>query len=649
MFEIKHKDAMGRIGKLKTAHGTITTPTLMPVVNPNQFLLESEEIRKTGAEIVITNAYILWKKYQKEPGTFSTVHKTINFDGPIMTDSGAFQLMIYGDVEVSNSQITKFQEEILRSDIGTFLDIPIASGKKEVHQKALNETLKRADEHINCRAKDSSTLWVGPIQGGPNPDLISESATSMAKKSFAIHAIGSVVPLLEKYQFAAVTEMILTAKQFLPAQRPIHLFGAGHPMFFAPAVLLGIDLFDSAAYALFAKADKYISVSGTIPLAELDYLPCSCPVCVSTDASALQKLDPEARQRSLALHNLYVSFEEIKRIKQAIKRGRLFELAIERMHSHPTVSKIIPLIFNPYWINSLVEKYEPITKRKALLITHPTLALQPLILRFQNRLLERFMVWSDQIYIVGGKKGTPSTPEAQVLRYSPEFGLIPDELKFTYPFFQHLSSMRWDSCSEHTTQFIQQFMTKFGSQYRQVIIDKALVELQAQIPAFQNAEILETIPKENKDYENLRIKAMIEYQFGKGASQSLENLRFERSKRTAVPRKIKTSQNEILANLRANDFFIVPTLQLGQILHQNLRPPQMRVIAQADAVPFIRKGKTFFAKFVEGVDPQIRAEDEVLVIDMNNALIALGKAVLGADEMIAFSTGVAVQTRIGID
>ncbi|MFX1535527.1 MAG: PUA domain-containing protein, partial [Promethearchaeota archaeon] len=169
------------------------------------------------------------------------------------------------------------------------------------------------------------------------------------------------------------------------------------------------------------------------------------------------------------------------------------------------------------------------------------------------------------------------------------------------------------------------------------------------IPALQNAGILETIPKGNENYENFRIKAMIDFQFGKGASKSLENLKFERSKKTNVPRKIINSQNEILANLRAYDFFIVPTLQLGHILHQNLPSPQMQVIAEPEAVPFIKEGKTFFAKFVRNVDPQIRAEDEVLVTDINNELIGLGKAMLGSNEMLAFNTGVAVRMRTGIE
>ncbi|MFX0066150.1 MAG: tRNA guanosine(15) transglycosylase TgtA [Candidatus Hermodarchaeota archaeon] len=648
MFEIKQKDAMGRIGRLKTAHGTITTPTLMPVVNPNQMLLESEEIRQTGAEILITNAYILWKKYQDAPDTFSTVHKMINFDGPIMTDSGAFQLMVYGNIDVSNSEITKFQENILQSDIGTFLDIPVASGTKEVYQKALSQTLERADEHIACRSEKSSSLWVGSIQGGPHPDLISESAKKMGSKPFELHAIGSVVPLLEKYQFTAVIEMILAAKQFLPINRPVHLFGAGHPMFFAPTVLLGIDLFDSAAYALFAKAEKYLTVSGTVSLTELDYLPCSCPVCLNNDAESLQKMPSEEKHRSLALHNLYVSFEEIKRIKQAIKQGRLFNLVIERMHSHPSLSRLIPSIFNPHWVRSLLEKFEPATKRKALLLTHPALSLQPLILRYQTQLFERFMVWADQLCIISANKPVPSMPEIQVLRYSPDFGLIPDELKYNYPLFQHISKEPFDSCSKYIANFIEQFLNKFIPNYQQIFIDKQLLTLQKHISALQNTGILETIPKGNENYENFRIKAMIDFQFGKGASKSLENLKFERSKKTNVPRKIINSQNEILANLRAYDFFIVPTLQLGHVLHQNLPFPQMQVIAEPEAVPFIKEGKTFFAKFVRSVDPQIRAEDEVLVTDINNELIGLGKAMLGSNEMLAFNTGIAVRMRTGI-
>ena len=77
----------------------------------------------------------------------------------------------------------------------------------------------------------------------------------------------------------SLADMILTAKKGLPLERPLHLFGAGHPSMFALAVALGCDLFDSAAYALYARENRYMTENGTWRLNDLDYFPCSCPRC----------------------------------------------------------------------------------------------------------------------------------------------------------------------------------------------------------------------------------------------------------------------------------------------------------------------------------------------------------------------------------
>ncbi len=117
-----------------------------------------------------------------------------------MTDSGAFQLMEYGEVSVTNAEITNFQERI-RTDIGVFLDIPTKQRLYHDVNKALEETLVRADEHIMSRNPASKVLWAGPIQGGEFIDLVEKSSQLMAQKPFSIHPLGSVVPYLEKYDF----------------------------------------------------------------------------------------------------------------------------------------------------------------------------------------------------------------------------------------------------------------------------------------------------------------------------------------------------------------------------------------------------------------------------------------------------------------
>ena len=96
-FEIKDRDAMGRICRFSTGHGTVTTPTLLPVVNPNKMIITPKEMQcYFNTEILITNAYIINKdaKLKKESLRLG-IHRVIGFNGSIMTDSGTFQSYMY--------------------------------------------------------------------------------------------------------------------------------------------------------------------------------------------------------------------------------------------------------------------------------------------------------------------------------------------------------------------------------------------------------------------------------------------------------------------------------------------------------------------------------------------------------------------------
>jgi 7-cyano-7-deazaguanine tRNA-ribosyltransferase len=97
-FEVKEKDLLGRIGKLKTKSGTLETPLLFPVINPSIQLIEPQRLKEEfGFEAVITNAYILWKRYRDRPAE-EGLRRFLKYDGSVMTDSGAYQILVYGNV-----------------------------------------------------------------------------------------------------------------------------------------------------------------------------------------------------------------------------------------------------------------------------------------------------------------------------------------------------------------------------------------------------------------------------------------------------------------------------------------------------------------------------------------------------------------------
>jgi archaeosine tRNA-ribosyltransferase (EC 2.4.2.-) len=260
-FQIKDKDLMGRIGVLETKGGKIETPAFLPVIDPYEQLgenpvLSPRDIENMGFKAIITNAYFIKKRFGDEAFE-KGLRSLIGFSGVIMTDSGAYQHMVYGRVDVGNREIVEYQERI-GSDIAVILDIPTREDSSyEEALYSVEETLKRAHEVLDI-VSNSKTLWMLPIQGGGYIDLVRRSAREASQISgYSIYGIGSPVTFLQSYRYSKVIEMVITAKEELDPSMPTHLFGAGHPMFIPFAIALGVDMFDSASYILYAK-DKQI-------------------------------------------------------------------------------------------------------------------------------------------------------------------------------------------------------------------------------------------------------------------------------------------------------------------------------------------------------------------------------------------------------
>ncbi|MFQ5892355.1 MAG: tRNA guanosine(15) transglycosylase TgtA, partial [Candidatus Methanofastidiosia archaeon] len=410
MFEIKAKDGLGRIGKLTIGGKSVETPTLMPVINPGRIIVSPKEMkRRFGIEILITNSYIIYRsKKLKEKMLERGVHQILDFDGIVVTDSGSFQLMNYGDLEVENAEIVEFQNRI-GSDVSTFLDLPTLPD--ESYDKAnldLEMTLERAKEALEL----GKGCMNGTIQGSTYLDLRKRACQEMAKLDFEIHPIGGMVPLLMKYRFSELSEVILECKRNLPLSRPIHLFGAGHPMLLSFSVLLGCDLFDSAAYVLYARDQRYLTPYGTKKLEDMRYFPCSCRICEGSSVEEVLKAREEEKIKFLTLHNLYVTFSELLKIKQAIHEGSLWELLESRIRSHPELLKAYRVLEK---YKTFLEKLEPSTKRSSFKYTGGESKLRPIFFRVKKK-LKRLNVQPERCF------------------NHEFFGPVPKELSQTYPF-----------------------------------------------------------------------------------------------------------------------------------------------------------------------------------------------------------------------
>ncbi len=225
LFEVRYSDLAGRIGKIKTPNGTIETPAFIPVVHPVSQSVDVEFLKRLGFEAVITNAYITLKQYgdiARQKG----IHNIINFDGPIMTDSGGYQVLEYGSIELEPSFIAQFEEDI-QSDICVPLDKPTGYGLSyEVAEKYVNETIRNSEETLNLIKSNNkpNSIWVGPVQGAEHLDLVKRSAELLDEMGYEMMALGSPVQLLESYEFAILANMIGTLKSTVMS-KPIHLFG----------------------------------------------------------------------------------------------------------------------------------------------------------------------------------------------------------------------------------------------------------------------------------------------------------------------------------------------------------------------------------------------------------------------------------------
>lgn len=377
-FEIKYKDARGRLGILKTPHGNVTTPALMPVIHPRK---QTIQVQDYGAQLVITNAYLIYKNDDlRKTAIKKGVHELINFSGPVITDSGSFQLSEYGDLQVTNEEILKFQEKI-GTDIGTSLDIPTPPGvKKEYALKDLEITFQRAREALDVR---DELMLNSVVQGSTFTDLRSKCAEVLGKMDFQVHPIGAVVPLMESYRYKELVEVVMASVANLPDSRPRHLMGAGHPMIFALAVAMGCDLFDSAAYILYAEDDRLLMPNGTVKLENLHEMPCSCEVCANHTPEQLRQMEKTERVKLIAKHNLLISFAEIRQIRQAIIQGNLWELVEQRCRSHPFLLEALRTLKN---YSEDLEKYDPPYKKSAFFYSGPESLNRPEVYRHLKKL-----------------------------------------------------------------------------------------------------------------------------------------------------------------------------------------------------------------------------------------------------------------------
>ncbi len=667
-FEIRAKECLARIGVFKTRHGDLRTPLLMPVIHPGKSAISPTElIEEFGFQMFITNSYIIkshdrFKKKALQEG----VHGLLGVDVPIMTDSGTFQMYFHQlpEEEIDPLEIIEFQKQI-GSDVGTILDVfsDPKVGKAQVEQD-MRKSLERAKISVD---KKGEMYLAGTVQGGIYSDLREESAREMAKLDFDVYPIGGVVPLMERYRYADIVRATLAAKKHLPPDRPVHLFGCGHPMFFAQAALLGCDLFDSAGYAKFAEDGRYMLNTGTYHLKSLRELPCECPVCSRTTAEGLNSMKKRDREDLLMRHNLYVSIAEIRRVRQAIMDGKLLELAAARARGHPNLLEALHVFLDHY---DIIEEASPIGAASSIFYTGTETTKHPELRRFQKRVIRRYKYRSTDLLVLvpdlGGRPYFDSYPdliravrktkaEDVILAFVTPFGIVPWELEHVYPAQQCIfpSALDVDAINTGLSR-VSRFLQSIRFEKAVWLCkDTPMNSIREKLSAFASIEIMEKTSdveaailahiNERANWKLRKIRALFKYQWDID-DINLDGARVVLSKSTGKIRYI-SMDDDIVFTLVPLTGLMAPTFKGGKLLLEHGISTVYRVIMDDDAVPFVEQGKSALSKFVKAAHPDLRAGEEVLIMDSSDRLIGVGRANLNGNEMLAFSRGVAVSTR----
>jgi 7-cyano-7-deazaguanine tRNA-ribosyltransferase len=623
LFELLDRDGLARLGRFATPHGPLETPALLPVVHPDpeRQPVPPEEMRvRLGVRAVITSAYITWRTPPlREVAEREGIHRLIRFDGPVMTDSGAFQQHAYGSVEVTPDEIVTLQNQV-GSDVATVLDVFTEPDEPpEATERALGATLARARE---ARAARSGLLAV-PVQGGSYGDLRARAALG-ASEFGDVLAIGGVVPLMEQYRFPELVRVLVATRPTLNPGAAVHLFGTGHPMTFALAALFGVDLFDSSAYHKFARRGSVMTPEGTVPLDEIRESTCRCFLCAERPLPEVATLPREERERRLAYHNLLVSVQEVGRVRQAIRDGTLWELAERRSTGHPALrAGLREAMAHP----DVFLRTEPESRRAFREVISESMG-RPAVVRFRR---------SVEAYCSG-------RPRALRL---PRFPLRPEYLQHVPTVDAEGRPLEWETSTPLGVVPVE--LTEAYPVGPYLGVDEFVGPTQRRSPGSVAAAVAAAVPSGvdlgrdwTFDWDARQVARVLEWRYGRlVAERAAAGARADRSRRTGRLRAIyREGEPEFVLS---TDGIPRPTFRGATRLMALLPVGRERVVVHPDAVPFVREGRSLFASFVLQSDPALVPGSSALLVDPNDTLIAVGRLLLAPHEMARLRRGVAVR------
>ena len=356
-FKVASTDGAARRGTLKLAHGVVETPAFMPVGTYGTVkTMSPAELQDIGAEIVLGNTFHLWLRPGLEViAAHGGLHRFMSWQGPILTDSGGFQVFSLGAMRKISEEGVKFQspvngdacfltpeesmriQRVLNSDIVMVFDecTPYPADAAQAAE-SMELSLRWAERSKRAFEGNPNALF-GIVQGGMHKPLRDRSLAGLTAIGFDGYAIGGLSVGESKDEMERI--LAHTAPR-LPTDKPRYLMGVGTPEDIVAAVEKGIDMFDCVLPTRNARNGWIYTRVGTLKLRNAQYRgdirpldeACGCYTCRHFTRSYLhhlQKVNEILGARLNTWHNLYYYFDLMRDLRGAIEQGRLAEFAGE--------------------------------------------------------------------------------------------------------------------------------------------------------------------------------------------------------------------------------------------------------------------------------------------------------------------------------
>ena len=351
-YELIKNDNKARHGLLKTNYGTYETPMFMPVGTlANVKTLTKEELKEAHSAVILSNTYHLWLR----PGAdivakAGGLHKFMNYDGPILTDSGGFQVFSLAKPKDISEEGVKFKSHIdgsslfltpeisievqnkLDSDIAMSFDECIPYPASYEYAKASTDrTLRWAKRGKEVFNNENQSLF-GIIQGGEYQDLREYSAKETVKIGFDGYSIGGTSVGEDK---PTMYKMIEDGIRYLPEDKPRYLMGVGDPVDILEGIERGIDMFDCVLPTRLARHGNAFTKNGKINLKNAKYKEdftsiddCDCYTCKNYTKAYIRHLitcNETLGGRLLSIHNIRFLIKLAEDARVAIDEGKYLE------------------------------------------------------------------------------------------------------------------------------------------------------------------------------------------------------------------------------------------------------------------------------------------------------------------------------------